>query len=142
MRAVTIAVVAFGVLLALPAASGAATFTVTKTADTADGACTAGNFVWRRPGSVHSAWSPDGCVVLANPDLERIIRTVEVRSTPVVIGSNRGELAASMIRMGPFFFSRRFFGKMLPRGPLSRTSVFCRCRVPASIYMRSSEVGL
>jgi anti-sigma factor ChrR (cupin superfamily) len=29
-----------------------------------DGACTAGNFVWRRPGSVHSAWSPDGCVVL------------------------------------------------------------------------------
>ncbi|MDP1742540.1 L,D-transpeptidase family protein [Polaromonas sp.] len=27
----------------------------------------------------------DGCVVLANPDLERIVRTVEVRSTPVVI---------------------------------------------------------
>ena len=29
-----------------------------------DGACTAGNFVWRRPGSVHRAWSPEGCVVL------------------------------------------------------------------------------
>ena len=29
-----------------------------------DGACTAGNFVWRRPGSVHTAWSPDGCIVL------------------------------------------------------------------------------
>ncbi len=29
-----------------------------------DGACTAGNFVHRRPGSVHSAWAPDGCVVL------------------------------------------------------------------------------
>ncbi len=29
-----------------------------------DGVCTAGNFVWRRPGSVHDAWSPDGCVVL------------------------------------------------------------------------------
>ena len=29
-----------------------------------DGACTAGNFVWRRPGSEHEAWSPDGCVVL------------------------------------------------------------------------------
>lgn len=29
-----------------------------------DGACTAGNFVWRRPGSIHSAWSPDGCLVL------------------------------------------------------------------------------
>jgi murein L,D-transpeptidase YafK len=27
----------------------------------------------------------DGCVVLANPDLERIIRMVEVRTTPVVI---------------------------------------------------------
>lgn len=27
----------------------------------------------------------DGCVVLANPDLERIIRTVEIRTTPVVI---------------------------------------------------------
>lgn len=24
--------------------------------------CTAGDFVWRRPGSVHEAWSPDGCV--------------------------------------------------------------------------------
>jgi anti-sigma factor ChrR (cupin superfamily) len=29
-----------------------------------DGACTAGNFVWRRPGSMHSAWSPDGCIGL------------------------------------------------------------------------------
>ena len=29
-----------------------------------DGACTAGNFVWRRVRSVHRAWSPDGCVVL------------------------------------------------------------------------------
>ncbi|WP_255428285.1 L,D-transpeptidase family protein [Ramlibacter cellulosilyticus] len=27
----------------------------------------------------------DGCVVLANPDLDRIIKTVEVRTTPVVI---------------------------------------------------------
>jgi L,D-transpeptidase YnhG len=29
----------------------------------------------------------DGCVVLANPDLHRIIRTVEVRTTPVVIAN-------------------------------------------------------
>ena len=29
----------------------------------------------------------DGCVVLANPDLQHIIRTVEVRSTPVVIAT-------------------------------------------------------
>lgn len=27
----------------------------------------------------------DGCIVLANPDLQRLIRTVEVRTTPVVI---------------------------------------------------------
>jgi L,D-transpeptidase YnhG len=30
----------------------------------------------------------DGCMVLANPDLERIIRTVEIRSTPVVIAQS------------------------------------------------------
>ncbi len=30
----------------------------------------------------------DGCVVLANPDLQRIIGTVEVRTTPVVIAEN------------------------------------------------------
>ena len=29
--------------------------------------------------------STDGCVVLANPDLDKIIRTVETRTTPVVI---------------------------------------------------------
>ena len=29
-----------------------------------NGACTAGNYVWRRAGSVHNAWSPDGCIVL------------------------------------------------------------------------------
>lgn len=29
-----------------------------------DGACTAGNFVWRSPGSVHTAHSPDGCLAL------------------------------------------------------------------------------
>jgi anti-sigma factor ChrR (cupin superfamily) len=29
-----------------------------------DGVCTAGNFVWRRAGSIHSAWAPDGCIVL------------------------------------------------------------------------------
>lgn len=30
----------------------------------------------------------DGCVVLANPDLERIVKTVEVRTTPVVIAQS------------------------------------------------------
>ena len=32
--------------------------------------------------------STDGCVVLANPDLERIVKTVEIRTTPVVIANN------------------------------------------------------
>ena len=30
----------------------------------------------------------DGCIVLANPDLERVIKTVAIRSTPVVIAAN------------------------------------------------------
>lgn len=29
-----------------------------------EGACTAGNFVWRKTGSRHAAHSPDGCLVL------------------------------------------------------------------------------
>lgn len=32
--------------------------------------------------------STDGCVVLANPDLERILKTVEIRTTPVVIAKD------------------------------------------------------
>lgn len=32
--------------------------------------------------------STDGCVVMANPDLERIIKTVEIRTTPVVIAQH------------------------------------------------------
>ena len=32
--------------------------------------------------------STDGCVVLANPDLDRIIKTVEIRNTPVVIANS------------------------------------------------------
>ena len=30
-----------------------------------DGVCRAGNFVWRRPGSRHEAWTDDGCLMLA-----------------------------------------------------------------------------
>ncbi len=30
-----------------------------------DGACRAGNFVWRRPGSVHTARAPEGALLLA-----------------------------------------------------------------------------
>lgn len=40
----------------------------------------------------------DGCVVLANPDLNHIIRTVEVRTTPVVIASQLQWVAQQSIR--------------------------------------------
>ncbi len=30
-----------------------------------EGECTAGNYVWRPPGSRHRAWSPNGCLLLA-----------------------------------------------------------------------------
>lgn len=40
----------------------------------------------------------DGCVVLANPDLEHIIRTVEVRSTPVVIATQLQWVAPHGVR--------------------------------------------
>jgi L,D-transpeptidase YnhG len=40
----------------------------------------------------------DGCVVLANPDLDHLIRTVEVRSTPVVIANQLRWVAPNSIR--------------------------------------------
>lgn len=40
----------------------------------------------------------DGCVVLANPDLQHIIRTVEVRTTPVVIASQLDWVAPQTTR--------------------------------------------
>lgn len=41
----------------------------------------------------------DGCVVLANPDLERIISTVEVRTTPVVIAQTLNWVAPQSTRV-------------------------------------------
>jgi murein L,D-transpeptidase YafK len=40
----------------------------------------------------------DGCVVLTNPDLSHIIRTVEVRTTPVVIASELKWVAPQSLR--------------------------------------------
>lgn len=40
----------------------------------------------------------DGCVVLANPDLQRIIKTVAVRSTPVVIADNLRWVAPASVQ--------------------------------------------
>jgi L,D-transpeptidase YnhG len=39
----------------------------------------------------------DGCVVLANPDLDHLIRTVEVHSTPVVIANQLAWVAPNSI---------------------------------------------
>jgi len=39
----------------------------------------------------------DGCIVLANPDLERIIRTVAIRSTPVLIASSLNWVAPQQL---------------------------------------------
>lgn len=46
----------------------------------------------------------DGCVVLANPDLLRIVRTVEVRTTPVVIASQLRWVAPAAVQQD----TRRF----------------------------------
>ncbi len=42
--------------------------------------------------------STDGCVVLANPDLDHIIRTVEIRTTPVVISTQLQWVAPTSAR--------------------------------------------
>ena len=42
--------------------------------------------------------STDGCVVLANPDLDRIIRTVEIRNTPVVIANRLNWVAPQSLK--------------------------------------------
>lgn len=41
----------------------------------------------------------DGCVVLANPDLEHIIRTVAVRATPVIISSQLEWVAPTRVKL-------------------------------------------
>ena len=46
----------------------------------------------------------DGCVVLANPDLQRIISTVEIRTTPVVIAQSLHWVAPASVQPD----SRRF----------------------------------
>lgn len=40
----------------------------------------------------------DGCVVLANPDLTKLIRTVEIRSTPVLISTQLKWVAPTSLR--------------------------------------------
>ncbi|EHL24432.1 ErfK/YbiS/YcfS/YnhG [Acidovorax sp. NO-1] len=68
----------------------------------------------------------DGCLVLANPDLERILRTVEPRSTPVVIARQLQWVAPQAIQS-----ERKSFDAVLnawrdakTQGDLSRLMAF------------------
>lgn len=54
--------------------------------------------------------STDGCVVLANPDLERIIRTVQIRTTPVVIAKNLQWVAQHTLKTDSATFEEHFHG--------------------------------
>ena len=54
--------------------------------------------------------STDGCVVLANPDLKRIIKTVEIRTTPVVIAQNLKWVAAQSAKTDSKSFEDAFSG--------------------------------
>ena len=47
---------------------------------------------------VRAPLATDGCIALANPDLDRIIRTVEIRTTPVVISSQLQWVTPNMAR--------------------------------------------
>ncbi len=51
----------------------------------------------------------DGCVVLANPDLEHIIHTVEVRTTPVVIATQLQWVAPQSARAASKPFEEALF---------------------------------
>jgi murein L,D-transpeptidase YafK len=48
--------------------------------------------------------STDGCVVLANPDLLHIIKTVEIRTTPVVIAQKLKWVAPQAVKMDSLLF--------------------------------------
>lgn len=52
--------------------------------------------------------STDGCVVMANPDLERLLSTVEVRSTPVVIATSLNWVPQAQARQAGRSFEDAF----------------------------------
>ena len=54
--------------------------------------------------------STDGCVVLANPDLERIIRTVQIRTTPVVIAKSLQWVTLQTLKADSASFEEHFQG--------------------------------
>ncbi len=68
----------------------------------------------------------DGCVVLANPDLERIIRTVAIRSTPVVIANQLNWVPQEKAKtaLGPFEARLNAWRKAKSGGNLAEVNTF------------------
>ncbi len=68
----------------------------------------------------------DGCVVLANPDLQRIIRTVEVRTTPVVIATSLNWVAPHSLQADakPFADALAAWRQAKAAGDLGRMLAF------------------
>ena len=68
----------------------------------------------------------DGCVVLANPDLERIISTVEIRTTPVVIAQSLKWVAPQSARADSKSFEEALHGWHVAKssGDLARVSAW------------------
>jgi L,D-transpeptidase YnhG len=65
----------------------------------------------------------DGCVVLANPDLERLLRTVEIRTTPVVIAQSLRWVLPNVIQADRKPFEDQFeaWRRAKSSGDLTRT---------------------
>ncbi|WP_421955805.1 L,D-transpeptidase family protein [Polaromonas sp.] len=66
----------------------------------------------------------DGCVVIANPDLERIIGTVAIRTTPVVIAQNLTWVAPQTVKADskPFEDALKGWHAAKSSGDLARTT--------------------
>lgn len=77
----------------------------------------------------------DGCVVLANPDLERIIQTVAIRSTPVVIANQLTWVAQDNVRTraAPFEARLSAWRQAKSRGDLVMLNTFYASDLPANV---------
>lgn len=68
----------------------------------------------------------DGCIVLANPDLEHIMRTVQIRSTPVVISAKIKWVSVNQLNAMKTSFEARLndWLKVKANGNLEQLSTF------------------
>ncbi|OOV08800.1 L,D-transpeptidase family protein [Rhodoferax fermentans] len=75
----------------------------------------------------------DGCVAVANPDLERILRTVEVRTTPVLIEKN-----LNWVRPDKLASQRQQFQRLCRLGPMPKETVV-KANFCSSMPMTSAQ---